>query len=35
MLPIAIDRRPRPLRWVARWALAVSFCLTLAADVAA
>jgi hypothetical protein len=35
MLRISIDRRPSPLRWIARWALALTVCLTVAADAAA
>jgi hypothetical protein len=35
MLRVTADRRPGPLRWIARWALALTVCLTLAADAAA
>jgi len=35
LLRLTIDRRRCPSRWIARWALAVVVCLTVAADAAA
>jgi hypothetical protein len=35
MLRFAYERRPSPVRWIARWALAAAICLSLAADAAA
>jgi hypothetical protein len=35
MLRLTVDRRASPLRWIARWALALTVSLTLAADAAA
>jgi hypothetical protein len=32
MLRATLERRRTPMRWIARWALAIAVCLTFTAD---